>query len=100
MVNRYRLASTIYDREKEEDKVALEKVIFLSVEGNISEKEYCVKIIFHLSLLHTFQRNIPRICFCQSSPAVHIYIRLRLPRQSAAPFLSLSASSMPQVLFL
>lgn len=40
MINRYRLASTVYDRETEEDKIALEKVIFLSVEGNISEKEY------------------------------------------------------------
>ena len=40
MNNKYRLSSTVYAREKEEEKVDLEKIIFLSVEGNVTEKEY------------------------------------------------------------
>ncbi|QNU65962.1 RloB domain-containing protein [Ruminiclostridium herbifermentans] len=40
MINRYRLASTTFDREKEEDKVEPQKIYFLSVEGNATEKEY------------------------------------------------------------
>ena len=40
MINRYRLTSTVYDREDESQKVLPEKRIFLSVEGNATEKEY------------------------------------------------------------
>lgn len=40
MINRYRLTSTVYDRETESQKVLPEKRIFLSVEGNATEKEY------------------------------------------------------------
>lgn len=40
MYNRYRLTSTVYDREDETQKIILEKRVFLSVEGNVTEKEY------------------------------------------------------------
>lgn len=40
MINRYRLTSTVYERENESEKVLPEKRIFLSVEGNATEKEY------------------------------------------------------------
>ena len=40
MINRYRLTSTGYEREDESQKVLPEKRIFLSVEGNATEKEY------------------------------------------------------------
>ena len=40
MVNRYRLTSTVYNREDESQKVLPEKRVFLSVEGNVTEKEY------------------------------------------------------------
>lgn len=40
MINKYRLTSTVYDREKEEDKIYPLKIYFLSVEGNVTEKEY------------------------------------------------------------
>lgn len=40
MINRYRLTSTVYDREDEKQKILPEKRIFLSVEGNVTEKEY------------------------------------------------------------
>ncbi len=40
MKNCYRLTSTVYEREAEEQKILPEKRIFLSVEGNKTEKEY------------------------------------------------------------
>lgn len=40
MTNRYRLTSAVYEREAEEDKIVPEKIIFLSVEGNRTEKDY------------------------------------------------------------
>lgn len=40
MRNRYRLMSTVYDREEETQKILPEKRVFLSVEGNVTEKEY------------------------------------------------------------
>ena len=40
MINRYRLTSTVYDRENESQKVLPEKRIFLSVDGNATVKEY------------------------------------------------------------
>lgn len=40
MYNRYRLTSTVYDREDEAQKIIPEKRVFLSVEGNVTEKEY------------------------------------------------------------
>lgn len=40
MHNRYRLMSSVYDREEEIQKILPEKRIFLSVEGNATEKEY------------------------------------------------------------
>lgn len=40
MKNKYRLSSTVFEREEEKDKVEPQKVFFLSVEGNATEKEY------------------------------------------------------------
>lgn len=40
MHNRYRLTSAVYDREDEFQKIIPEKRVFLSVEGNVTEKEY------------------------------------------------------------
>lgn len=40
MYNRYRLTSTVYDREDEAQKIIPGKRVFLSVEGNVTEKEY------------------------------------------------------------
>lgn len=40
MINKYRLTSTIYNRENDEDKIEPLKIYFLSVEGNATEKEY------------------------------------------------------------
>lgn len=40
MHNRYRLMSTVYEREEDIEKIFPEKRIFLSVEGNATEKEY------------------------------------------------------------
>lgn len=40
MGNQFRLMSTVYDREEDEQKILVEKRIFLSVEGNDTEKEY------------------------------------------------------------
>lgn len=40
MKNKYRLNSNAFEREKEDDKVEPQKVFFLSVEGNATEKEY------------------------------------------------------------
>ena len=40
MNNRFRLNSKAFEREKEEDKILPQKIYFLSVEGNDTEKEY------------------------------------------------------------
>lgn len=40
MKNRYRLSSNAFEREAEQDKVETQKIFFLSVEGNETEKEY------------------------------------------------------------
>lgn len=40
MQNRFRLMSAVYEREEEAQKIIPEKRIFLSVEGNATEKEY------------------------------------------------------------
>lgn len=40
MVNKYRLSSTSFERKKEEEKIETKKIYFLSVEGNITEKQY------------------------------------------------------------
>lgn len=40
MVNKYRLTSTSFERKKEEEKIEPNKIFFLSVEGNVTEKEY------------------------------------------------------------
>lgn len=40
MKNKYRLTSTVYDRESENDKIDPLKIYFISVEGNATEKEY------------------------------------------------------------
>lgn len=40
MKNRFRLTSTNYERETEEQKIKPQKIFYLSVEGNITEKEY------------------------------------------------------------
>lgn len=40
MKNKFRLSSNSFERESEEEKIAPEKIFFLSVEGNDTEKEY------------------------------------------------------------
>lgn len=40
MKNKYRLSSNAFEREDEEDRVEPQKIFFLSVEGNATEKEY------------------------------------------------------------
>ena len=40
MKNRFRLTSANYERESEDEKVAPQKIFYLSVEGNVTEKEY------------------------------------------------------------
>lgn len=40
MNNSYRLSSSAFDREKEDEKIEPLKIYFLSVEGNVTEKEY------------------------------------------------------------
>lgn len=46
MGNKYRLSSTIYNRDKE--KIDPKRIIFLSVEGNVTEKEYFIGIATHI----------------------------------------------------
>lgn len=40
MKNKYRLSSNAFEREEEQDKIEPQKIFFLSVEGNATEKEY------------------------------------------------------------
>jgi len=40
MNNKYRLASSAFERETEDEKIEPQKIYFISVEGNITEKEY------------------------------------------------------------
>lgn len=40
MENRFRLASASYERETEDQKIEPQKIFYLSVEGNVTEKEY------------------------------------------------------------
>ncbi|MCI9078315.1 MAG: RloB domain-containing protein [Lachnospiraceae bacterium] len=40
MINKYRLSASIFEREEEKDKIKPQKIYFLSVEGNLTEKEY------------------------------------------------------------
>lgn len=40
MKNKYRLSSNAFEREEEQDKIEPQKIFFLSVEGNITEREY------------------------------------------------------------
>lgn len=40
MINKFRLSASVYEREDEDEKEDLQKIIFLSVEGNETEKEY------------------------------------------------------------
>lgn len=47
MKNKYRLSSTVYEREEEEDKIEPQKIFFLSVEGNTTEKEYFEGVSAH-----------------------------------------------------
>lgn len=44
MANKFRLQSPIYERETETEKIDPYKIFFLSVEGNLTEKEYFEKI--------------------------------------------------------
>lgn len=44
MTNKFRLKSSAFEREKEEEKEEPAKVFFLSVEGNDTEKEYFRKV--------------------------------------------------------
>lgn len=40
MVNKYRLSASAFERETDDEKVDIQKIIFLSVEGNVTEKEH------------------------------------------------------------
>ena len=40
MKNKYRLSSTVFERERDEEKIQPQKIFFLAVEGNRTEKEY------------------------------------------------------------
>lgn len=40
MTNKYRLSATVYEREDESQKIEPQKIYFLSVEGNLTEKQY------------------------------------------------------------
>lgn len=40
MVNKFRLSANVYERENDDEKENIQKIIFLSVEGNNTEKEY------------------------------------------------------------
>lgn len=40
MMNKFRLSSNAFERESEEEKVSPKKVFFISVEGNVTEKQY------------------------------------------------------------
>lgn len=40
MKNRFRLTSANYERETEDEKIEAQKIFYLSVEGNVTEKEY------------------------------------------------------------
>lgn len=40
ITNKYRLASITFEREKDEEKIDPQKIYFLAVEGNVTEKEY------------------------------------------------------------
>ncbi len=51
MVNKYRLTSDVYDREREEDKINPLKIYFLSVEGNATEVEYFREVSRNRKLL-------------------------------------------------
>lgn len=47
MKNKYRLSASVYDREEEQEKVEPQKIYFLSVEGNATEKEYFEGVSAH-----------------------------------------------------
>ncbi len=47
MVNKFRLSANVYEREDDEEKENIQKIIFLSVEGNNTEKEYFEGISKH-----------------------------------------------------
>lgn len=51
MKNKFRLSADIYERENEDEKEEIQKIIFLSVEGNDTEKEYFEGISRHRKLL-------------------------------------------------
>lgn len=52
MNNSYRLSSSAFDREKEDEKIEPLKIYFLSVEGNVTEKEYFEGIAAYREELH------------------------------------------------
>lgn len=47
MVNKFRLSADVYERENDNQKEDIQKIIFLSVEGNKTEKEYFEGISKH-----------------------------------------------------
>lgn len=40
MMNKFRLSSNAFERESEEEKILPKKVFFISIEGNVTEKQY------------------------------------------------------------
>ena len=39
-MNKFRLSSNAFERESEEEKILPKKVFFVSIEGNVTEKQY------------------------------------------------------------
>lgn len=76
MVNKFRLTSPMFERELEADKIRASKIFFLSVEGNLTEKEYFEKISAYRTQLGINAKvNIEVLCRSMSdtnSAPVHV----------------------------
>lgn len=87
MKNKYRLSSNAFEREAEEEKIKPQKIFFLSVEGNATEKEYFegvsanrrslgINAVVDVQVLHR-RRNDTNSAPQQVIELLEEYIRLR-----------------------
>lgn len=87
MKNKYRLSSNAFERETEEEKIKPQKIFFLSVEGNATEKEYFegvsanrrslgINAVVDVQVLHR-RRNDTNSAPQQVIELLEEYIRLR-----------------------
>jgi hypothetical protein len=87
MKNKYRLSSNAFERETEEEKIKPQKIFFLSVEGNATEKEYFegisanrrllgINAVVDVQVLHR-RRNDTNSAPQQVVELLEEYIRLR-----------------------